>query len=110
MNQVQKRKILVYFHLYFVKYRRQVMVVPILIAGAVVAGAAVGAAALGLGMLAAAKVGRAYGRTVEEVYAEQQLADYYNQQAYYQYPDYYSRPNYHRHRSHHRHQHSGYYY
>ena len=59
------------------------MVVGLIVDGAL-AGAAVGAAALGVGMPAAAKVGSAYGKTVHEMYDEQRVADYYNQQAYYQ--------------------------
>jgi hypothetical protein len=67
------------------------MVLGLAIAAAVVGGAMVGTAAVGLGVAAASKIGAAYGRTVEEVYEEQRLADYYNRQAYYQHA---SRPNY----------------
>ena len=87
------------------------MVLPLVIAGVVVAGAAASAAVVGLGLLAARKIGSAYGRTVEQVYEEQRLADYYNQQGYYQHSNYHY-PSSHHHRRHHHHQRQshGYYY
>ncbi len=61
------------------------MVIGLVVAGAVVASVAVAAAVIGLGMVAGRKIGAAFGKTVEQVYEEQRLADYYNEQAYYQY-------------------------
>jgi hypothetical protein len=59
------------------------MVVGLVITAAIAGGIA-GVAAIGLAVVAARKIGQAFGRTVEQVYEEQRLADYYNQQTYYQ--------------------------
>jgi hypothetical protein len=71
------------------------MVVGLIVAGAVAAGV-VGLGVAGLGMAAASKIGSAYGMTIEQMYEQQRLADYYNQ----------SQLQYHQSGSHHSH---GYY-
>ena len=73
------------------------MVLGLLIAGTAVAAGLAGVATAGLGLAAAQRVGSAYGRTVEQMYEQQRLASYQNQQGYYNYPNggsnYYNQPN-----------------